>query len=162
MYLQIQSRRSGLVSLSQRIFCTHHPSEFPLARPTSFSFVLGLSFCLKTAKKGRKRCNWVRFPKCFHKQNGALYQLVTITRHYGNSGNHTMHSGIGYYGAFTFTAGPEVAKSACSLAFSCSSHLQACPDCARKCWKLAHGMPKRCNLNFKCCYINFLIFLYKR
>lgn len=60
--LQIQSRGIELVSLSHRIVCTHHPSGFPLARPTSFSFVLALSFCLKTAKNGRKPCYLLNFP----------------------------------------------------------------------------------------------------
>ena len=60
--LQIHSRRIELVSFSHHILCTHHPSGFPLARPTSFSFVLALSFCLKTAENGRKLCSLLNFP----------------------------------------------------------------------------------------------------
>lgn len=80
------------VLLSKHIFSTHHPSGFPLARLTSFSFVPVLSFCLKMAKNDQKHHFNQGFSTSQEKWHTSLSCLqLTIAKH---SGNIRLHSGV--------------------------------------------------------------------
>lgn len=80
------------VLLSKHIFSTHHPSGFPLARLTSFSFVPVLSFCLKMAKNDQKHHFNQGFSTSQEKRHTSLSCLqLTIAKH---SGNIRLHSGV--------------------------------------------------------------------
>ena len=84
--------RPTIVSLSHHIFCTHHPSGFPLARPTSFSFVPALSFCLGLPKMAENSANTCYTFQTLPEIKWRTPRVPTaIATH---SGSLTVHSGI--------------------------------------------------------------------